>query len=176
MNIYHDIDSSRINPERFIAVIEIEKYGKNKYELDKQTGMLILDRILYTSTHYPANYGFIPLTYSEDDDPLDVFVFCSHPIQPMSMVECYPIGAVDMIDSEKKDTKIIAVPFGDPQYNTYKEISDMPPHMIEELMHFLKVYKDLENKKTKIDAFHDSEYAKTQIKEARANYKIKFKK
>lgn len=176
MNIYHDIDSSRINPEKFIAVIEIEKYGKNKYELDKQTGMLILDRILYTSTHYPANYGFIPLTYSEDDDPLDVFVFCSHPIQPMSMVECYPIGAVDMIDSEKKDTKIIAVPFGDPQYNNYREIKDMPPHMIEELMHFLKVYKDLENKKTEIDAFHDSKYAKEQIKEARENYRHKFKK
>ena len=176
MNIYHDIDSSRITPEIFIAVIEIEKNGKNKYELDKQTGLLIMDRVLYTSTHYPANYGFIPLTYSEDDDPLDVFVYCSHPIQPLSLVKCYPIGAVDMIDGDKKDTKILAVPFGDPEYNLYKEINELPPHMVDELMHFLKVYKELENKTTTIGDFHDAKYAKEQIVIARECYRKKFKK
>lgn len=171
MNILHDINRKRIKPDDFIAVIEIEKNGKNKYELDKETGLLYMDRILYTSTHYPANYGFIPLTHCDDNDPLDVFVYCSQPILPMSLVRCYPLGAIDMIDSDKVDTKIIAVPFSDPQFNNYKDIKDLPPHLIEELMHFLRVYKDLENKKTIIDGFHNCEYAKKQIEKAIEDYK-----
>lgn len=163
MNILHDIDKNRISKDKFVAVIEISKNSSNKYELDKETGLLKLDRVLYTSTHYPANYGFIPLTLSEDGDPLDVFVYCSQEILPMSLVECFPIGAVDMIDNEKIDTKIIAVPFGDPTYNHYKDIKNMPPHIIDELIHFLKVYKQLENKKTKISSFYGEEYAKEAI-------------
>ena len=108
--------------------------------------------------------------------PLDVFVYSSQPIQPMSLVRCYPLGAINMIDSDKKDTKLIAVPYGDPQFNSYKEIEDLPPHLIEELMHFLRVYKDLENKTTQIDGFYDSKYAKEQIELALKEYKIKFKK
>src|SRR5690554_2047484 len=94
MNIWHDVDEKRISTEDFIAVIEISKGSKKKYELDKETGLIILDRILYTSTHYPANYGFIPRTYAEDNDPLDVLVLCSEDLEPMSMVRCYPIGVV----------------------------------------------------------------------------------
>ena len=94
MNIWHDIDKNRIKPEDFYAVVEISKGSKNKYELDKSTGLIMLDRILYTSTHYPANYGFIPLTYAKDFDPLDVLVLCSEPLIPMSLVRCYPIGVI----------------------------------------------------------------------------------
>ena len=110
MNIWHDIAPSRVKPEDFWAVIEIEKGSKNKYELDKETGMLRLDRILYTSTHYPANYGFIPRTWAEDGDPLDVLVLCSESIRPLSLVRCFPIGVISMEDGGSQDEKIIAIP------------------------------------------------------------------
>ena len=103
MNIWHDISAERITPEDFIACIEISKGGKNKYELDKETGMLILDRVLYTATHYPANYGFIPRTYAGDGDPLDVLVLCQESILPLTLVRCYPIGMIRMVDGESAD-------------------------------------------------------------------------
>ena len=107
MNIWHDLNPNRVKIEDFIAVVEISKGSKKKYELDKETGLIILDRILYTSTHYPANYGFIPLTYADDGDPLDVLVLCSEDLEPLSLVRCYPVGAVRMIDDNKIDDKII---------------------------------------------------------------------
>jgi len=152
MNIWHDISPSRIRPESFYAVIEITKGSKNKYELDKETGMLRLDRILYTSTHYPANYGFIPRTYSEDGDPLDVLVLCSEPIIPASLVQCAPLGVLAMIDEGSMDHKIIAVPVHDPVYNGYRTIAELPRHVSDELMHFFSVYKNLEDKVTAIEA------------------------
>ena len=114
MNIWHDISPKRITAGDFMAVIEIEKGSKCKYELDKETGVLRLDRILYTSTHYPANYGFIPRTYADDLDPLDVLVLCSESLYPMTTVRCYPIGVISMIDNGRYDEKIIAIPFNDP--------------------------------------------------------------
>ena len=128
MNIWHDINPKRITAERFHAVIEIPKGGKNKYEMDKETGMLKLDRVLFTSTHYPANYGFIPRTYAKDGDPIDVLVLCSETIAPMTLVECKPIGVLRMIDDNKNDEKIIAVPVNDPNYNGYNDIKDLPKH------------------------------------------------
>ncbi len=125
----------------------ISKGGKNKYELDKETGMLKLDRVLFTSTHYPANYGFIPRTYADDGDPLDVLVLCSETILPMTLVECKPIGVLNMIDNNSKDEKIIAVPINDPNYNTYNDISDLPKHRFDEIRHFFQVYKTLEDDK-----------------------------
>lgn len=122
MNIWHDMDSSRINALDFMVVIEIPKGSQSKYELDKQTGYLVLDRILHTSTHYPANYGFIPRTYADDGDPLDVLVLCSQVMYPLTTVRCYPIGVINMIDNGKNDEKIIAIPFNDPSYNTYSDI------------------------------------------------------
>ena len=101
MNVWHDIDPARIKPEDFLAVIEIPKGSKKKYELDKQTGLIILDRILYTSTHYPANYGFIPRSYGDDGDPLDVLVLCSEVLDPLTLVRCYPIGYISMLDCGK---------------------------------------------------------------------------
>ena len=144
MNIWHDISRSRINKDDFYAVVEITKGSKMKYELDKETGLLVLDRILYTSTHYPANYGFIPRTLADDGDPMDVLVLSSEPLLPLSLVRCYPIGVIIMTDGGDSDEKIIAIPYSDPTYNGYKNISDLPQHIFDEMQHFFSVYKQLE--------------------------------
>ncbi len=171
MNIWHSIESNRVLPEEFIAVIEISKGFKQKYEMDKTTGLLRLDRILYTSTHYPANYGFIPHTLADDGDPLDVLVLCSESLNCMSLVKCYPIGVIVMNDNGKLDEKIIAIPFADPNYNTYKRISDLPEHVFKEMEHFFGVYKQLENKSTSVDFVSDREKAVEIIKKSLENYK-----
>lgn len=176
MNIWRDINPERIQPNDFIACIEIEQGSKNKYELDKETGLIILDRVLYTSTHYPMNYGFIPLTYCGDHDPLDVFVLCSQPIEKLSLVRCYPIGMIVMTDRGEDDTKLIAIPYGDPQYNTYKDINQLPQHIFDELMHFLRVYKELENKPVKIGKLGGAEEARQAIADALQLYKDTFEK
>lgn len=159
MNIWKEMNSERIKPTDFIACIEIQQGDKTKYELDKETGCLIMDRVLYTSTHYPMNYGFIPLTYCEDHDPLDVFVLCSEPLERLCLVRCYPIGVIIMTDRDEGDEKIIAIPYGDPQYNTYRNITDLPKHIFEELMHFLRVYKELENKHVEVKELGDKNRA-----------------
>lgn len=150
-SIWHSINSSRITPTDFMCVIEISKGSKNKYELDKETGFLVLDRILHTSTHYPANYGFIPRSYGDDGDPLDVLLLCSESVQPLTLVRVYPIGVMRMRDNGKNDEKIIAVPFNDPYYNCYHDISELPSHVMDEIEHFFSVYKALENKTTDVD-------------------------
>ena len=171
MNIWHDIDDDRITPEKFCAVIEISKNSKNKYELDKQTGLLRLDRILHTSTHYPANYGFIPRTYADDLDPLDVLVMCSEEIMPMTLVDVYPIGVIRMIDQGKLDEKIIAIPFSDPNYNMFRSIYDLPEHIFSEMRHFFSVYKQLEDKDTAVNDMGDCDEAREIIRAAIENYK-----
>lgn len=176
MNIWHDISKDRISSEEFIACIEISKGSKNKYEVDKQTGMLILDRILYTATHYPANYGFIPRTYADDGDPLDVLVLCSEEIAPLALVKCYPIGQIAMIDDGAEDIKILAVPFKDPNWNCYKDVRDLPPHIIEEIKHFFGVYKQLEGKKMEVLELSSKEVAIESIKKAITLYNEVFLK
>ena len=173
-NIWHDISPARITKDDFIAVIEIEKGSKKKYELDKETGHLILDRILYTSTHYPTNYGLIPRTYADDNDPLDVLLLCSEAIQPLSLVRCYPIGVIIMEDQGHLDEKIIAIPFEDPNYNTYKDVSDLPKHVFEEMQHFFSVYKNLEGKETVVDEVRNADAAKEIIQKALDAYIDKF--
>ena len=158
-NIWHDMDPKRITPEDFIAVVEISKGSKKKYELDKPSGLIILDRVLYTSTHYPANYGFIPRTYGDDGDPLDVLILCSEEIDPLTLVRCYPIGYISMLDSGKNDEKIIAIPFSDPTYNSYHDISELPAHIFAEMTHFFSVYKNLEGKETVASEVNDREAA-----------------
>ena len=174
MNIWHDISQERITPENFTAVIEITKGSKVKYELDKETGLLKMDRILYTSTHYPANYGLIPKTYADDGDPLDVLVLCSQHIYPMTLVESYPIGYISMIDSGSNDEKIIAIPSDDPTYNQYSDISNLPPHIFEEMKHFFSVYKTLEKKETVVNDIHGKEEAIKIIAQTIYAYKKKF--
>ena len=132
--------------------------------------MIILDRILFTSTHYPANYGFIPRTYAGDNDPLDVLVLCQEDIEPLSIVECYPIGVMKMIDSDEIDEKIIAIPFGDPSLTQYKDISELPGHLLTEMGHFFEVYKSLEGKKTYILDIEGKEAAKKIIVESIKTY------
>ena len=151
MNIWHDVDNDRIKASDFLACIEIPKGSKKKYELDKETGMIILDRILYTSTHYPANYGFIPRTYSQDKDPLDVLVLCNEAFDPLVLVKCFPIGVVRMVDQSEADEKIIAVCQNDPSMNGYKDIS---------------VYKSLEGKQTVVTEVLGAEEARETIQEA----------
>lgn len=173
-NIWHDIKPARISPDRFIAVIEIPSGCKNKYEMDKDTGMLKLDRVLYTSTHYPANYGFIPRTYADDKDPLDVLVLCQETIVPMTLVECYPIGVIKMIDDDSLDEKIIAIPINDPAYTDYTDISQLPAHTFDEIKHFFRVYKSLEGKETVVNEVLGPDAAKEIIAKCIAAYKESF--
>lgn len=169
-NIWHDISPKRINADDFVCVIEISKGSKKKYELDKETGFIILDRILYTSTHYPANYGFIPRTYGDDGDPLDVLLLCSEPLEPLTLVRAYPIGMISMIDNGKNDEKIIAIPFTDPNYNMYTEIDQLPNHIFEEMRHFFSVYKNLENKTTAVNEVSGRHEAISTINKAIDSY------
>ncbi len=173
-NIWHDISPKRINPEDFVCVVEISKGSKKKYELDKESGYLMLDRILYTSTHYPANYGFIPRTYGDDLDPLDVLLLCSEPIEPMTLVRAYPVGVISMIDNGHSDEKIIAIPFSDPTYNQYTDIDQLPSHIFDEMRHFFKVYKNLENKETAVNEVQSRGEAIKVIAEAIDSYIDKF--
>lgn len=174
MNIWKDINPARIRPGNFVAFIEIEKGSKCKYELDKETGLIILDRVLYTATHYPMSYGFIPLTLCDDNDPLDVFVLCNQSINSGSLVKCYPIGIINMTDQSEQDEKIIAIPFGDPVYNKYTDISELPKNLFDELSHFLSVYKQLENKKVEIGSIEGHEAAVKRIQECMDMYQKEY--
>ncbi|MBE5861388.1 MAG: inorganic diphosphatase [Lachnospiraceae bacterium] len=176
MNIWHDIDESRIRPMDFMSVIEISKGSSMKYELDKETGMLMLDRVLYTATHYPANYGFIPKTLGDDHDPLDVLVLCTQNIRPMTLVRSYPIGVMKMLDCGMGDEKIIAMPYGDPNYNMYHDISELPKHIFDEIQHFFSVYKNLEGKETKVDDILNADEAVKVIEHCIENYRKKYGK
>ncbi len=170
MNIWHDIDPKRITPEDFVAVVEISKGSKKKYELDKETGLIMLDRVLYTSTHYPANYGFIPRSFGDDGDPLDVFILCSQSLEPLTLVRCFPIGYISMLDGGRNDEKIIAIPFADPTYNAYRDISELPAHIFNEMKHFFKVYKALEDKETVAGDVYGREDSVQVIRAALDNY------
>ena len=176
MNIWHDINPKQITTEEFIAVIEIPKNSKVKYELNKETGVLEMDRILYTSTHYPANYGFIPRTYADDGDPLDVLVLCTESLYPLTLVRVAPIGAMRMIDSGKLDDKIIAVPFSDPTYLGVKSMDELPPHVLAEIRHFFTVYKQLENKQTAVREMFSREEAVEIIRTCIRQYSEAFSK
>lgn len=176
MNIWHDIDPSRVSPTDFFGVIEISKGSKAKYEIDKDTGMLILDRVLYTSTIYPANYGFIPRTYADDGDPLDILVLCTEPILPLTLVQCFPIGVIKMLDGGHLDEKIISIPFGDPTYAKLTDISDIPEHVFNEMKHFFSVYKELEHKETIVDDVAGRDEALRIIAGALESYTKKYSK
>ena len=176
MNIWHDIDKDRITVKQFEALIEIPKGSKAKYELDKQTGLLRLDRILYTSTVYPANYGFIPRTYADDKDPLDVLVLCSDAIYPMTFVSCFPIGVIKMEDNGELDEKIIAIAVNDPTYKDYYDIHELPSHIFDEMMHFFEVYKKLEHKTTAVKEICHRDEAIEIIKKSIERYEREFGK
>ena len=174
MNIWHDISKERIKKDDFIGVVEISKGGDVKYELDKETGMLRLDRVLYTATHYPTNYGFIPRTYAEDNDPLDVLILCNEEIIPLTLVECYPIGVLIMNDNGEEDEKIIAISKKDPYLNGYNDISALPNHISDEIKPFIQVYKQWEGKTTTVDRMLGKEEAEQIIEKCMKTYDEKF--
>lgn len=165
-----NIDKNRISINDFVVLIEITKGSKMKYELDKNTGYMILDRVLYTSTHYPSNYGLIPRTLADDGDHLDVLVLCSEPIASNSLVRCYPIGMILMTDQNYNDEKILAIPFGDPEYNKYVSIDELPVHKLDEMIHFFSVYKQLEGKETAVQMIRGTLAAKKVIEKAMRAY------
>ena len=174
MNIWHDIDPSRISVDEFTAFIEIGKGNKVKYELDKETGLIKFDRLLYTSMVYPANYGFIPRTLGGDGDPLDVLVLSSEPFIPGILVDCRPIGMIVMVDDGEMDEKIIAVAKDDPFFKNVKNMDDLPQHTFDEMNHFFKRYKELQNKVTEIKGTEGIEGAKKIIEQSILNYKAEY--
>lgn len=163
MNPWHDLSIGVKPPEKFNAVIEIPKGSKNKYELDKKSGMLKVDRVLFSSVQYPCNYGFIPQTYCGDSDPLDVLVLGQEPVFPLCVMEARPIGLLRMVDEGESDDKILAVHVNDPEYNHYCHIDELPPHRLTELKKFFQDYKALENKIVEIKEFLGPEEAKKCI-------------
>lgn len=167
---WHDITPGENLPREFTAVIEIPMGANIKYELDKATGLLKMDRVLYSSVHYPANYGFIPQTYAEDNDPLDVLVLCQEPVAPLTIVEARAIGLMTMIDSGKRDHKILAVALGDPEYNSFREADELPTHRLSMLRRFFQDYKQLEGKEVEVEEFQSADAAIPVIQDSLEQY------
>lgn len=163
-------------PQIVYSLIEIQQGSRAKYEIDKETGLLKLDRVIFSSFHYPVNYGFIPQTLGLDGDPLDILVICGESIQPLCLVEAKVIGNMQMIDNGEHDDKIIAVAANDPGVNYITDISDLPKHFIAVLRNYFEQYKVLENKKVEIDEFQNKEAAYKVIEAAIAFYKTEFPK
>lgn len=168
---WHDIPCEEPVDEGFLAFIEIPKGSKVKYELDKETGLLKVDRILFSAVHYPANYGFIPRTYCDDGDPLDVLVLCQEPVAPMSIMRARAIGMMQMRDEKGLDDKIIAVHVDDPAFAEYTHIREVPQHMLLELKRFFEDYKTLEKKKVEVDELQGPYEAAKCIRAAMAGYR-----
>ncbi len=166
MHPWHDVPLGPKPTERFQCVIEIPRGNKTKYEVDKETGMLRMDRVLYSAVHYPANYGFLPRTYCEDGDPLDVLVLAQEPFVPLCLVWARPIGVITMIDEKGKDDKVIAVAETDPEFSRYEEISQLPPHRLKEVKRFFQDYKVLEKKVVNVDKIRGHRDASQAIRRA----------
>jgi len=171
---WHGAEAGAAAPSVVNGLVEIPQGSRAKYEVDKETGLLRLDRVIYSSFHYPVNYGFIPRTLGEDNDPLDILVLCSQSLQPLCLVEAKVIGNMQMIDSGTRDDKIIAVAAKDPSVNHYNRTEDLPQHFLLELRNFFEQYKVLENKKVIIDHFQDAPTAHTIITEAITRYRETF--
>jgi inorganic pyrophosphatase len=173
---WHGVYYGEMAPKKVNALIEIPQGARAKYEVDKLTGLLKLDRVIYSSFHYPVNYGFIPQTLGQDNDPLDILVLCSQSIQSLCLVEATVIGNMQMIDQGQADDKIIAVASKDPSVNHYQKMDDLPNHFLLELKNFFEQYKVLENKKVEIDNFQDKDTAYKVITDAISFYKETFAK
>lgn len=171
---WHGVETGRDKPDIVTAIIEVPKGAKTKYELDKLSGLLKVDRILYSAVHYPANYGFIPKTYCDDNDPLDILVLGQEAIVPLSIMRARPIGVMKMIDCGEADDKIIAIHEDDPEYNGFTDIAQLPPHILKMLQRFFEDYKVLEKKQVTIERFLGPDEAKKLIEDARDAYEQKF--
>lgn len=171
MNPWHDVEIGEGVPEILNSIIEIPRFSKTKFELDKKTGLLKVDRVLYSSVHYPANYGFIPQTYCDDHDPLDILVLGQADVYPLSIMRARPIGYMRMVDQGEADDKIIAVHADDPEMAQIHSINEIAPHTLKEIRNFFEIYKDLENKKVSVEGFFDIQDAYKVIKDAQVLYK-----
>ncbi|HEV2017712.1 MAG TPA: inorganic diphosphatase [Gemmatimonadaceae bacterium] len=174
INPWHDLPAGIHPPELVTALIEIPSGSRNKYELDKQSGLIRLDRVLYSSVHYPGDYGFIPRTLHEDGDPLDILVRINEPTFPGCQIDCRPLGVLKMLDRGEPDDKIIAVPSNDPYYHEYFDIADLSQHYLKEVEHFFHIYKDLEGRRVEIVGWEKSEVAARVISESIVRYQGRF--
>jgi inorganic pyrophosphatase len=167
---WHDVTPGERLPTEFNALVEIPMGSSIKYELDKKTGLLRLDRVLYSAVYYPANYGFIPQTLAEDEDPLDVLVLCQEPVVPLTLVTSRVIGLMTMIDGGKKDHKILSVAVDDPEFNSFREASELPGHRLMMLRRFFQDYKMLEGKSVEVDEIQAAATALPIIEESLQRY------
>jgi inorganic pyrophosphatase len=170
VHAWHDVNPGDQLPRDFQAVIEIPLGSNVKYELDKATGLLKVDRIIHSAVFYPANYGFIPQTYAEDNDPLDVLVLCQEPVQPLALIKARAIGLMTMIDSGASDDKVIAVATNDPEFSDYLEARDLPPHRLLVLRRFFQDYKQLEGKQVQVEEIRPAYAALAVIEKSLASY------
>ncbi|MAF77072.1 MAG: inorganic pyrophosphatase [Halobacteriovoraceae bacterium] len=170
MHPWHDVSYGDNAPNEIVTIIEVPKGSKVKYELDKPSGLLKVDRILYSAVHYPANYGFIPQTYCDDKDPLDILVIGQENFVPGVLLNAKPIGVMKMMDQGEEDDKIIAVHADDPEYADFNDISELPQHRMKEIKSFFEDYKKLEKKEVQVNEFFGAEEAKKIIKESIALY------
>jgi inorganic pyrophosphatase len=174
VNPWHDFPVGAHPPEVVTAVIEIPRGSRNKYELDKISGQFRLDRVLFSAVHYPGDYGFIPRTLHEDNDPLDIIVSINEPTFPGCQIDCRPLGVLKMLDRGEPDDKIIAVPSFDPFYNESFDIADLSQHYLKEVEHFFHIYKDLEGRRVEIVSWEKSEVAMKVIQDSIERYEAKY--
>src|SRR6184192_3667673 len=170
---WHDITISEPIEEGFTAFVEIPKGSKVKYELDKDTGLLRVDRVLYSAVHYPANYGFVPRTFCDDGDPLDVLVFGQEPVHPLTAVDVRAIGVMQMRDDKGLDDKVLAVNIGDPAFADYRDFRELPRHVVREMVRFFQDYKALEGKQVAVDEPRGVDVALRVLREALASYRAR---
>jgi len=167
---WHQLAPGRHPPEEVTALIEIPSGSRNKYELDKESGLLRLDRVLYSAVHYPGDYGFIPRTLAEDHDPCDILVMVNEPTFPGCQIDARPIGVLSMTDRGEPDDKILAVPINDPFFGEFFDIADIPQHVLKEVEHFFHIYKDLEGKRVQTVGWRKSDVAMRVIREGIERY------
>ncbi|CAN5864732.1 inorganic diphosphatase [soil metagenome] len=175
-HLWHDLEPGPNPPDEMTVVVEIPRGSRNKYELDKETGLFRLDRVLYSAVHYPGDYGFFPQTYALDNDPLDALVMVTVPTFPGCAIDVRPLGLFRMKDRDEMDEKILCVPSADPLYDDYESIADVPAHFLREVEHFFTVYKDLEGARVHPMGWEDRESARTSIIDGVARYALKQKR
>ncbi|PIT91158.1 inorganic pyrophosphatase [Candidatus Kaiserbacteria bacterium CG10_big_fil_rev_8_21_14_0_10_49_17] len=176
MNLWHEVSPGAHLPEEVNVIIEINKGSKNKYEIDKETGLIALDRVMHSAQDYPFDYGFVPQTLWDDDDALDVLLLTTHPLQPGILVRVRPVAIMKMVDGGDSDDKVIAVPTDDPRWEHTKDLADINPHTLKEIEHFFATYKKVQNKEVSVEGFHGATEAKAAVERSLKLYSEKFSK
>lgn len=176
MNLWHDISAGKETPKVINTIIEINRGSKNKYEIDKETGMIALDRVMHSAQDYPFDYGFVPQTYWHDGDALDVIMLTTYPLIPGILVAARPIALLKMVDGGDNDDKVIAVPKDDPRFAEYQDLTDINKHTLKEIEHFFSTYKKIQNKEVSVSGFEGKDAAQAAVAESIKLYKEKFSK